>query len=181
MTRPLAILLPLLLGACWDDPPNAAAPAPQEITDASIGQFCGMALNEHPGPKGQIFVNPDPKPFWFASVHDTFAFLMLPDTPKGVVAVYVNDMAKAKNWERPEPGTWIDAHKAIYVIGSRKRGGMGEAEAVPFSDQKAAQAFVARYGGRIVGFDEMPHDYILASGDAAPPNEAATPGRGDQQ
>ena len=135
-----------------------------------------MSLDEHPGPKGQIFVRPDPKPFWFSSVHDTFAFLMLPDTPKAVTAVYVNDMAKANNWDHPEPGTWVDAHKAIYVIGSHKHGGMGEAEAVPFSDKGAAQRFVDQYGGRIVGFSEMPRDYILSSGNPTGPNQAATPG-----
>ncbi len=153
------------LAAC-DDKESAKLPPPQEASGDSVAEFCGMTLAEHPGPKGQIFVRPDPTPFWFASVHDTFAFLMLPDTPKAVVAVYVSDMAKARNWDQPEPGTWVEAHKAVYVIGSRKRGGMDEAEAVPFSDPEAAKRFAAEYGGRVVGFDEMPRDYILSSGTA---------------
>lgn len=83
-------------------------------------------------------------------------------------------MAKAKSWDRPEPGTWVDARKAVYVIESRRRGGMGEAEAVPFSDGAAAQRFIDQYGGRLVSFEDMPRDYILASGDA-PPNGAQAP------
>ena len=37
-----------------------------------------------------------------------FAFTFLPDEPKSVVALYVNDMGQA-NWDSPEAGTWIDA------------------------------------------------------------------------
>jgi copper chaperone NosL len=162
-----AALLVAALGACGEKP-SAEAPGPQEPTDAAIAEFCHMALSEHPGPKGQIFVKSRPEPFWFASVRDTFAFTMLPEEPKDIAAIYVNDMGKAKNWDHPEAGTWIDARKAFFVIESRKRGGMGEAEAIPFSDQAAAQAFVAENGGRVVRFDQMPRDYILPSGDTGP-------------
>ncbi len=162
-----AFSLASLIPGC-DDRTAAAPPAPQEVSEDSIAQFCNMNLSEHPGPKGQIFIRSDSKPFWFASVHDVFAFLILKDTPKDVVAVYVNDMAKAKNWEKPEPGTWLDARKAVYVIGSRKKGGMGEDEAVPFSDRTAAERFAGSNGGRIVTFDEMPRDYILANGGGRP-------------
>ena len=46
--------------------------------------------------------------------------------------MYVNDMGVAR-WEAPEPGTWIDANGAWYVIGSDRMGGMGVPEAVPFA------------------------------------------------
>ena len=26
----------------------------------------------------------------------------------GIPAVYVNDMARAKRWDQPEPGTWVE-------------------------------------------------------------------------
>ena len=129
-----------------------------------------MALSEHSGPKGQIFVNERAEPYWFASVRDTFAFVMLPEEPKDITAIYVSDMGKAKNWDQPE--IWTDARKAVFVIASRKRGGMGEDEAVPFSDEAAAQAFVAENGGRTVHFDDMPKDYILPNGDVAPTTDA---------
>jgi nitrous oxide reductase accessory protein NosL len=38
----------LCVAACGRD--DAGMPAPQEITDAAIAEFCGMSLDEHPGP-----------------------------------------------------------------------------------------------------------------------------------
>src|SRR5208282_1885496 len=97
---------------------DADAPGPREVTDASIAQFCGMALTEHAGPKAQIFVRGLPDPYWFATVRDAFAFAILPEMPKAISAIYVSDMARAKNWEQPEPGMWVEAHQAYFVIGS---------------------------------------------------------------
>jgi copper chaperone NosL len=160
----LTILLISAIYGCGKDE-QESPPPPKAITGDAIAEFCNMALSEHSGPKGQIFVQKRPQPYWFASVRDTFAFVMLPEEPKDITAIYVSDMAKSKNWSQPE--VWTDARKAVFVIGSRKRGGMGEDEAVPFSDKAAAQAFAAENGGRIVNFDEMPKDYILPNGNVA--------------
>jgi len=164
MTRLLAVLLLLILCACHDDAPDAAAPAPQKITADAVGQFCGMALIEHPGPKGQIFVRDDPKPLWFASVRDAVAFTLLPEMPKNVAAIYVTDMASAGDWASPEPNAWIEARKAVFVIGSDRRSGMDTDEAVPFGDAEAARRFVADHGGRVVRFADIPQTYILGDG-----------------
>lgn len=158
-----ALLGAILLAACSRADTAANAPPPREVSDSSVAEFCGMNLTEHSGPKAQIFVRDIPNPYWFASVRDAFAFTMLQETPKAVTAIYVNDMAKAKNWDQPEPGAWVEAHKATYVIGSRKRSGMNTEEAIPFSDPAAARAFASVNGGRVVNFDNMPHNYILAS------------------
>jgi hypothetical protein len=48
---------------------------------------------DHPGPNGQIFIKGQAEPVWFASVRDTVAFTLLPEEPKDVTAIYVNDMA----------------------------------------------------------------------------------------
>jgi copper chaperone NosL len=122
-----------------------------------------MALTEHAGPKGQIFIRGLPDPYWFSSVRDAFAFTMLQETSKAISAFYVSDMARAKNWDQPEPGTWVDAHKAYFVIGSRRRGGMGADEAIPFGAAAATRAFAEANGGRIVRFADMPRDYILTA------------------
>ncbi len=162
MTRglavPAALLLTLLLAGC-NRP--AAAPPPQEVSEDATAQFCGMLLSEHAGPKGQIFVRDQPAPFWFASVRDAIAFLRLPEMPKNVVAIYVNDMARARDWAHPEKGTWIDAKRAFYVIGSAQRSGMETAEAVPFGDAAAAQRFATAHGGRVVGLNDIPNSYVL--------------------
>jgi len=151
------------LSACGEKK-EAAAPPPREVSGDSIAYFCKMAVNEHPGPKGQVFVTDRDEPYWFASARDAIAFTMLPDEPKNIMAIYVTDEARARNWDRPEPGSWVDAREAFFVIESRRTGGMGAAEAVPFSDQQAARDFIAQYGGRMVRFADMPRDYILSFG-----------------
>lgn len=120
-----------------------------------------MIVVDHKGPKGQVWLEGHDEPLWFTSVRDTIAFLRLPEEPKSVVAVYVNDMGRA-SWDVPEPGTWIDARTAWYVIDSDRRGGMGAPEAVPFGNRSAAQAFTRRHGGRIVRLDEIPDDWVFA-------------------
>jgi copper chaperone NosL len=154
-----ALLLGLALAACKEE--DRPPPPPQEISASSVGQFCGMLLTEHPGPKGQIFLRDKSEPLWFTSVRDTIAFTMLPEMPKNTVAIYVTDMGRARNWDQPEPNTWVNARQAYYVIGSRRRGGMGSDEAVPFATEEAAQRFAAENGGRVVRFQDMPRDYIF--------------------
>lgn len=169
--RSLVLLAGLATASC-DDGGSSKMPTAQEPPPSAVAEFCGMSIQEHPGPKAQLFVKGRAAPYWFASVHDMFAFTLLPEEPRAITAIYVNDMGRAHDWEHPDPGTWIDAHKAVFVIGSDRRGGMEEAEAVPFGDDATAHAFIARNGGRMVRFTAMPTNYILPGG---PPDPA--PGR----
>jgi len=84
--------------------------------------------------------------------------------PKNVAAIYVTDMASAGDWASPEPNAWIEARKAVFVIGSDRRSGMDTDEAVPFGDAEAARRFVADHGGRVVRFADIPQSYILGDG-----------------
>jgi copper chaperone NosL len=86
-----------------------------------------------------------------------------------VRAVYVSDMGKAPSWEKPGVDNWIEARGALFVIESRKQGGMGAPETIPFSDRAAAERFVAENGGRIVAFADVPQDYVLSSEPAVEP------------
>lgn len=157
------ILLPVLLlfGGCGEGEDSAAKPAAQELTREAVGHYCNMIIADHEGPKAQIYLTGRADPIWFSSVRDAIAFTMLPDEPKAIDAIYVNDMGRA-TWASPEPGTWVAAEAAVYVIESRMRGGMGAAEAVPFAEHAEAEAFLAEHGGRIVTLAEVPRDYILA-------------------
>ncbi len=169
-----AAALLLCFAACSRE--DASMPAPQEITDAAVAEFCGMSLDEHPGPKAQIFLAGATSPHWFASVHDGFAYTMLQDEPRDIAVMYVTDMGRVTHWDHPEPGTWIDARKAFFVIGSRRRGGMDENEAVPFADRGTADAFIAQYGGSVVRVAAMPRSYILVdSGSASVKQDARQP------
>ena len=149
----------LLLGACQRE--AEAPPAPFAMTEDAMGRYCGMNILEHAGPKGQIILAKYDEPIWFSSARDAIAFTMLPEEPKDFRAIYVSDMAKAPSWEKPGADNWVDARRAFFVIGSDTRGGMGADEAVPFSTEAAAAAFVGRHGGRAVRFEDVPRDYIL--------------------
>lgn len=162
----LALAAGLAVLGCGPSAALREPPKPQEISADSVGHFCGMSLHEHPGPKGQVFIAGQAQPVWFASVGEAFAFTMLEEEPKAVLAIYVTDMGRATDWRRPEPGIWADARTAYYVIGGRGRGGMRDEEPVSFADRAQAARFAAEAGGRIVTFDEMPRDYILARGEA---------------
>ncbi|MHB0773455.1 nitrous oxide reductase accessory protein NosL [Bradyrhizobium sp. 1.29L] len=162
--RLLAIACALLIALAGCNEKQAAKiPPPHRMTAEDIGHYCGMNVLEHPGPKGHIFAASLMEPVWFSSVRDTIAFTMLPDEPKDILAIYVSDMGKTPDWDKPGADNWIEARKALFVIESRVKSGMGGDEAVPFSDRAAAEKFAGENGGRVVEFDEVPRDYVLAS------------------
>ncbi len=163
---PAAIAAFMALAGCSVDG-EALVPKPVALTETAIGHYCGMNVLEHPGPKGQVMLGRIPEPIWFSSARDVVAFTMLPEEPKDISAIYVSDMANAPSWEEPGAQNWVDARQAFYVIGSSLRGGMGAPETVPFSTQAAATEFAGRNGGQVVGFAEIPRDYVLGDGAAA--------------
>lgn len=150
----------LCMAGCGGEP-SGEPPAAAELTTDAIGYYCNMIVVNHNGPKGQIFLTGRDEPLWFTSVRDTLAYTMLPDEPRNIAAIYVNDMGQA-SWDQPEPGTWIDGRQAWYVLGSEMTGGMGAPEAVPFRERAAAEAFAVRHGGEVVAFDAVPEERILA-------------------
>jgi copper chaperone NosL len=169
----LALLGVLTLAGCKKEAAEAPPP-PHELTAAAVGRYCGMNVLEHTGPKAQIILASQEEPVWFSSARDAFAFTMLPEEPKDVRAIYVSDMGKAQSWDQPGGSNWVDAKRALFVIGSRMKGGMGADETVPFSDKTAADKFAAENGGRVLSFAEVPQDYVLGTGvNASPASEAA--------
>lgn len=163
----LAMLL--MLSGCYGET-EAELPLPLELTRDAVGHYCGMIMADHSGPKAQIFVKGRNTPVWFASVRDAFAFMALPGEAKNISAIYVNDMGKSNNWKSPEPGTWINARKAFFVLDSSRKGGMGLKETVPFSTGEAAKSFAAKHGGNIVSFSKVPEDYVLGD-DSVPSHD----------
>ncbi len=165
------LVVGIMLAGCNQEAAKSVAPPPVALTGDAMGVFCGMNLIEHPGPKGQIITAGRIDPFWFTSVRDTVAFTLMPDQPRDIRAIYVSDMARAKSWEDPGATNWIDARKALFVIESRKQGGMGAAEAVPFGTREAADAFMAANGGKVVRFEQIPPDYVLGGEAPGEPSE----------
>lgn len=104
----------IALAACSKQD-NSPPPAPQQISDSAVGHYCSMNLTEHNGPKAQIFLNGKPdKPVWFSTIKQMFGYTKLPEEPKGIHVIYVTDMGKVKDWEKPNADAeWIDAKKPI--------------------------------------------------------------------
>ncbi len=159
----VGLLVSIVFVSCDGGSDTTRTVSPQEPGPDAIAHFCGMNVSEHGGPKGQIFLAGQETPMWFASVRDTLAFTILPGESKDILAIFVNDMGKARNWEKPEPGAWVKADEAIFVAGSDARGGMGVAEVVPFANRVAAEQFRAEHGGEIYRFGEVPERYILGA------------------
>lgn len=156
----LAVVCIGLLGAC--DSQEDHVPSPHTLTDDAVGVFCGMILTEHAGPKGQVFEKGRDTPLWFTAVRDAIAYTRMPGEGQSAVALYVQDMARAESWEKPQPdGIWIAAETAFYVVGSKMRGGMGMPETIPFGTNKSAQSFAAKHGGQMMRFEEIPNSALL--------------------
>jgi copper chaperone NosL len=158
--RWVVLAMLLTMSACGDDR-EAAAPPPAPMTPAAMGRYCGMALVDHPGPKGQIQLKGRKEVYWFSSARDTLAFTLLPEESKDIAAIYVTAMDKATSWERPGAESWVDGRMAFYVVGSAATGGMGQREVVPFSTLQAAERFRAEHGGQVAAFDKVPRDMVL--------------------
>lgn len=149
------------LSACSEQQTKTEVPLPIALTENAAGHYCNMTILEHTGPKAQIFLANNPHPVWFSQVRDGVAFLRSPEEHYETAAVYVNDMGKAVDWDFPGDDTWIDAHQAWFVIGSRVTGGMGTPEVIPFGVEESATAFSAENGGLVVRLDAIPDAYVL--------------------
>lgn len=153
------LVFAMLMVACEKNQP-VVVPPPQTLTSEASGYYCLMTVLNHSGPKAQIILDNKQPALWFTSVRDMIAFTQSAEEPKNIAAMYVNDMSNA-DWENPGVDNWIDARKAWYVIGSKRSGGMGAPEAVPFASEESALRFVSEQGGKVYSFAAIPVEAIL--------------------
>jgi copper chaperone NosL len=155
------VVVAIAVSACSEQQSTTELPQPVALSEEAVGHYCNMTVLEHTGPKAQIHLANNPHPIWFSQVRDGIAFIRSPEEQEDAVVVYVNDMGKAKDWDFPGDDTWIDASHAWFVIGSRKTGGMGTPEVIPFGAEQGASAFAAEHGGVVVRLDDIPDAYVL--------------------
>lgn len=162
LVRLIAIAaMAITVSACSEQQSKTEVPQPVALTEESVGHYCNMTILEHTGPKAQIHLANNPHPIWFSQVRDGIAFLRSPEEQQDAVVVYVNDMGNAAEWDFPSDDTWIDAKEAWFVIESRKTGGMGTPEVIPFGSEQSASAFTGENGGIVVRLAEIPDAYVL--------------------
>ena len=160
MKTAMSILLAAaLLWGCKEE--LAEAPPPAPLNEESVGFFCQMEVLGHGGPKAQIHLEGMPAPLFFVQVRDGVAYMKSPERDARITATYVSDMG-ATSWNEPGETNWIAAKEAVFVIEANVAGGMGAPETVPFRNVADAEAFVDRYGGRLVGLGDIPDDAVLA-------------------
>lgn len=157
------LLAAILLAACEKTQPVEVPPA-QTLTREASGYYCLMTVLHHSGPKAQIILDDRTEPLWFTSVRDAISFTLSPEEPKNIVAIYVNDMTDA-DWDNPGTDNWIDANTAWYVIASKRAGGMGSPEAIPFATKDNAVLFSEKEGGIVHAYTAIPREYILEISD----------------
>ncbi|UWR14241.1 nitrous oxide reductase accessory protein NosL [Sulfitobacter sp. M368] len=156
----LAICACVALAGCKEEL-AAERPVAIAMTEEAVGHYCNMTILEHTGPKAQIHLKGIDHPIWFSQVRDAIAFTRLPEETQEPVAIYVNDMGRAADWDFPADDTWIDLYEAFFVIESTRTGSMGAPEAVPFGTQAAANDFAQIHGGRVLQLHQIPDDYVL--------------------
>lgn len=150
----------ILLAACSKE--VTVAEKPQEPGPNAVGFYCRMNLAEHQGPKGQVLLKGWKDPLWFSSVRDALTYAQSEVvSEKEIAAFWVNDMAKG-TWEKPAPGSWVEAKIAHYVVGSAKSSGMGGIEAVPFRELNAAKDFARLNGGSVADYSGALHSIAEA-------------------
>lgn len=153
-----ALAAAALVAACGHD---AQTPPPaREITDATVSVLDGMSLKDYPGPKAQI-VYADGEPDFFCDTLGLFSVYLRPEHDRKVRALYVQDMG-ATDWQHPV-GHWIDAKRAIYVIGSKKPGAMGRTFA-SFAREADAARFAKAEGGKLYRFGEITPEMATTDG-----------------
>ncbi|MBC7284257.1 nitrous oxide reductase accessory protein NosL [Hoeflea sp.] len=171
LTRLAALVaVAITISACSEQKSNTEVPLPVALSEESVGHYCSMTILEHTGPKAQIHLAGNPHPIWFSQVRDGIAFTRSPEESYEAVVVYVNDMGKADDWDFPGFETWIDAREAWFVIGSRKTGGMGTPEVIPFGTEQAASGFAEENGGVVVQLAGIPDGYVLGPTGLDPEN-----------
>jgi len=157
--------------------PATGTPEPVALTANQACDVCGMVIQKHPGPNGEIFYeNERPEghdnPARFDSLKQCLFPYRLEHERMGwtAAAVYVTDYSSVSYSvsgegdtpvisSHPEAEAFAPAEDLHYVVGSDVEGAMGP-DFVPFSDREDATAFAGEYGGEILAYGEIDEGVI---------------------
>jgi nitrous oxide reductase accessory protein NosL len=163
------------LGGCLGGP--GAAPEPVALSGGMQCDVCGMVIENHPGPNGQIFYrdhSPEghDNPARFDSLKQClFPYLLEHERREWTAsAVYATDYSAVEYDVRTEgdatyisshtePGSFADAEDLLYVVRSDVTGAMGP-DFVPFSERADAESLAGEHGGEVVEYDSIDEGLI---------------------
>ena len=165
MKKLILLLSIILLASCGGDDTPKEKPKPIALTPDDVGYYMQMIVADHAGPKAQLWLDDKSKPIWFVDVRDAINFTRTPEEADNISVIYAHDMAKNPDY-RNVKDIWVELDKAVFVIKSRKKGGMGMPETIPFSDKTIAEEFIKANGGELVNSAaEITDEYLHSMGD----------------
>lgn len=153
------------LAGCLSDTGEPEPAEPIALTAGQTCDVCGMTIEDHYGPAGQIFYadgKPEVRdgPAYFDSVAELLDYHDRHDTRGWTTrAVFVTDYSSVdyelveRNGTRristhADVAAFADATDCYYVVDSGVRGAMGD-DYLPFSDYEEAIAFIDNHGGTV--------------------------------
>ncbi len=162
--------VPIAAAGCLGGDDDDAGPEPVGLEGELACDVCGMIIEDHPGPVGQIhFADDEPeggRPGQFCSSTCTYEYLFAEeDGDREVLAAFLTDYS-AVEYDVSEEGSDVlfSSHveaeafaslSALTVIaGSDVAGAMGP-ELIPFSEADDVDEFLAEYGGTEMAAEEV--------------------------
>ena len=151
---------------------DSEVPGPVSVAGGLDCDVCGMVIEKHPGPNGQIFyADESPEghdnPARFDSLKQCFFPYKLEHDQMGwnIDAAYVTDYSSVEYdvstqggtttiSSHPEPDAFARAKDLQYVVNSEVEGAMGP-DFIPFSTQGDAESFADEYGGEVVSYGDI--------------------------
>lgn len=158
---------------------GGSAPDPIALDAGQACDNCGMIVQKHPGPVGQVFFEDNSpeghgNPAYFDALKQCMFPYRLERESRGwtVAAQYVTDYSAVDYDVTTEGGdTYVSSHveadafapaeELYYVVESVVNGAMGP-DFVPFSGASDATAFADEYGGDVVEYGDIGEGLIGA-------------------
>lgn len=151
---------------------DAELPAAVALDEGRSCDQCGMVIQEHPGPTGQVFfedhLSERDGPAWFCSGTCSYTYrsdrVAEDATP---IVTYLTDYSEVDYTVDDQPA--ISAHLAAedyeveselsVVAGSEVIGAMGP-DLIGFSDDGEAESFAEEYGGEVLAATDVDRELV---------------------
>lgn len=146
-------------------------PEPIALDAGQSCDQCGMVIEEHPGPTGQVFFEDRDGPAHFCSGTCTYRYRFdAEDNGETPIVTYLTDYSDidyslSGDEEQPfisahlEANDYADETGLNFVAGAAVRGAMG-VDLIPFGDAEDADTFADDHGGEVVTYDQINRELI---------------------
>ncbi len=161
------------LAGCLGDR-DRETPAAVSLDDGQACDQCGMVIEQHPGPTGQVFFEDHPPdregPAWFCSGTCTYSYRFdREDDGETPIITYLTDYSAVEYSVDDGDEPSVSAHLAAeeyrdeadlsVVVASDVIGAMGP-DLIPFTEASDAEAFAAEYGGDVQAASDVDRELV---------------------